>query len=244
MDNLKSKINLVLVSLLLTFTVNAANNKLIYNAYINNNMAEWQRVIDSLQHISHKHDSTRLELVNFQYGYIGWSLEHQSREKTNRYIHKAKHHMNVLERHGHLNAKIFAYKSAFIGFDIGLHPYKAPFIGPKSIEYAKKSIEVDTNNALGYLMMGNIDFYMPPAFGGSKELALEYYLKALTIAEQDEHCTNYNWNYLSLLASVIITYMALDDYVNAEKYCQKTLKIEPNFKWVKNELHPEVRKYL
>ena len=115
---------------------------------------------------------------------------------------------------------------------------KAPFLGPKSINAAKQSMEENSANPYGFIQYANAQFYMPPIFGGSKKEALKYYLQAQNIMEEDTIELHKNWNYLSLLTNMAEAYTEIKEYENAEKYYKQILKIEPNFLWVKDELYP------
>jgi len=137
---------------------------------------------------------------------------------------------------------LYAYKSAFIGFNIGISPYKAPLIGKKSLEFVKKSISLDNNNYFAYIQLGNIYYYTPTIFGGSKSDAIKNYLKALDLLEKNSTGLKENWNYLNLLVTIINAFYEIGQYENAKKYCIKTLMFEPEFDWVKNKICPEIFK--
>ncbi len=216
------------------------NNKSIYNAYLSGNMTKWKTAMDSIDAIKQKNDKDLLDLINYQYGYIGWCIAFDKAHEAEKYLDKATGILEKLEQKKYRESMLFAYKSAFVGFEIGLAEYKAPFIGMNSLEYAKKSVSIDPSNPLGYMQLGNIYFYMPKMFGGSKSLALEYYSKALKIMESNNAYKKNNWNYLNLLATIINAYIELNQYEEAKKYCKKTLTIEPDFDWVKNNLYPKI----
>ena len=160
------------------------------------------------------------------------------------YIALAEKNVDFLENNNYKPSTIYAYKSAFIGFEIGLNKLKAPFIGLKSVDYAQKASELDPDDHFAYNQSGNIEFYMPSIFGGSKKKAINYYLKAKSIMEKDEKLLDRNWNYLCLIATIINAYLEIKDYHKANMYCQLALEKEPDFLWVKNELYPEIQKYL
>jgi hypothetical protein len=120
------------------------------------------------------------------------------------------------------------------------YTYKAPIIGPKSIQYAKKAISLDSTNCWGHMQLGDIEFYTPKVLGGSKAMALKHYLKALRLMEKDKVYKVQNWNYINLLATIIHAYVDLNQYDAARRYCVKSLVDEPTFLWVKNNLYPKV----
>lgn len=212
----------------------------IYRAYISENMDRWKFVIDSTERSSNLSKQDRLELLNYQYGYIAWCIDKNKKQLAAAYIKKAEQNLQILEASKYQLSMLHAYKAALIGYKIGLAPYKAPFIGKESIENAKKSVQLDANNAFGYLQLGNISYYMPPAFGGSKKDAMTMYLKALDLMEKKPATLKENWNYLNLLLTISLAYQELGQKSLAGRYCLKILKIEPHFIWVKEKLYPQL----
>jgi tetratricopeptide (TPR) repeat protein len=150
--------------------------------------------------------------------------------------------IQVLEKMNSYASLVNSYKSAFYGYKIGLTILKAPFIGTKSVDCAKLAMKQDTSNPYGYIQYANSQFYMPAVFGGSKKLALDYYLKAKNLMERNPKEAIEDWNYLSLLSMIAKTYTKLNDFKQAKTCYEEILKIEPYFLWVKNELYPELLK--
>ncbi len=203
-------------------------------------MDKWKKAIDSLQLVKPLTSSEKLELVNYQYGYIAWCIDQHKRKEAMTYLTRAENEIKLLEEQACCLSDLYAYKAAFIGFKIGISPYKAPFIGSESFIYAKKSIALDSTNALAYIQLGNIFYYMPALFGGSKAKAIACYKHALNLMDKKYSQVKRNWNYLNLLAAIIIAYNDTEQYETARDYCIKTLEAEPGFEWVKNNLYPEI----
>lgn len=216
----------------------------IYSAYINNRMDNWKKVIDDLESTSEKSNELLLELVNYQYGYTGYCIGFNKKDEAKKYLLLAQKNIEILENQGYNLSEINAYKSAFYGFRIGLNPVTAPINGLKSIECAKTALRIDPEQYLGYVQQGNIQFYMPSAFGGSKHEALEYYLKARKLLEKDPAANTGNWNYMSLMIVIGQTYTYLKDYVSAQKTYLKILEIEPGFLYVRDDLYPKLLKIM
>jgi tetratricopeptide (TPR) repeat protein len=214
-------------------------NQTIYKSYISGNMVEWKKYMDSYKSIT---NAEKLDLINYQYGYIAYCIDQDKKSEAEKYLQKAENLIADLEKQQYNLSMIYAYKAAFVGFKIGLSPYKAPFIGNQSLIFAKKSIALDGNNFLGYIQLGNIAFYTPSIFGGSKTDALSHYKRALELMEKKPDCIKYNWNYLNLLSAIINNYYELKQFDLAKKYCIKTLAFEPEFDWVKNQLYPKILK--
>ena len=227
-----------MVMTLSLFSLNAQNKLSIYNAYISNKMNEWKTIIDKMQGQQTKSDEFLLELINYQYVYIGWCLGNNEKKQAGNYLKLAESNLGSLEKSSLYPSYVDAYKSAFYGYSIGLNKLKATFLGPKSINAAKQSMKENPDNPYGFIQYANAQFYMPPVFGGSKSEALEYYKRAQSIMEKDKSQLKNDWNYLSLLSNMAQAYTEIKEYDKAEEYFKHILSIEPNFLWVKNELYP------
>lgn len=229
--------------LLLCFTNIKASYKLdIYKAYISSDMNLWKSTIDVMNQRAVKSHAFRMELLNYQYGYVGWCIGNDKIAIAENYIDLGEENIRILEKSGIYSSLVNSYKSAFYGYGIGVNLLLAPFIGPKSVDCAKLAIKQDANNPYGYIQYANSQFYMPSIFGGSKKVSLDYYKKAEYLMAKDQEAIKEDWNYLSLLSMIAKNYTELEDYANAKKYYEKILKIEPEFYWVKNELFPDLLK--
>jgi len=230
------------ILLLFSFQIKASFKSEIYYAYTNNRMDLWKNVIERMEVIPDKSDELLLELVNYQYGFIGYCIGLDKKDDAKKHLDMVARNLKILEKHKYNLSVIKAYKSAFYGFRIGLHPISAPVNGLKSLDYAKRALKLDPGNYLAYVQYGNIQFYMPSVFGGSKKEALEYYLKARDILEKDPDFVSENWNYISLLLAIGQTYTHLKDHSSAKRVYEEILKFEPGFLYVKDDLYPNLLK--
>ncbi len=213
----------------------------IYKAYIGNNMDRWKVIIDKMEQEKINNETFLLQLVNYQYGYTGWCIGKDKTTLAKYYLELAEQNLELLEKYADASV-IHAYQSAFYGYKIGLSQIRAPIYGPRSIKHARLAIEEDKDNPLGYIQYGNSQFYMPPIFGGSKEEAIDYFQKAERLMERDTNQLVNDWNYLSLLTLIAQSFEQTGQYEQAKEYYEKILKIEPEYKWVKNELYPHFLK--
>lgn len=213
----------------------------IYKAYINNQMPEWKKIINELNAKEGKTPELILELVNYQYGYIAWCIGNKKTKEADTYLQICNRHCSYLENKKYEPSIVKSYKSALLGFEIGLNKIKAPFLGPQSVDAAKEAMALDKSNPYAYLQYGNALFYMPKMVGGSKELGIENYLTAERLMEKDIKSLKNDWNYLSLLVTIGNAYLKIENTKMAKLYYTKALKVEPNFAWVKNELLPQLK---
>lgn len=240
----RTKYLFIIAFILFSLAATGQNNKTIYNAYIRGDMDTWKYAIDSIETKEPKTNREILDLINYQYGYIAWCISKEKSREARKYINKAEKLIETLDKQNYNSSYIYAYRAAFVGFEIGLATYKAPFIGPQSLLYANQSVATDTLNPLAYAQLGNIAFYTPKLFGGSKAEAMQHYAKALKLMQTNTQNLKNSWNYLNLLATIINAHMELEQYKMAKKYCLITLTFEPEFEWVKNKLYPEILKKL
>lgn len=227
------------IFILLNISV-SANKTEIYNAYIKGDIAKWKNIIDRIQESKPTDNDMLLQLVNFQYGYIAFNMGTEKYNEAEKYLTLAEKNIDILMERKTKLSYVYSYKAAFYGFRIGLNMMKAPFLGPKSMEFAQKALQLDPRNPFAYIENGNIQFYMPEMLGGSKKLALDYYLKALQIMETRQYYLINNWNYLNLLIVIAQTYEKNNNLLKAKACYEKILRIEPGFLWVKNELYKKI----
>lgn len=214
----------------------------IYKAYVSGNMQRWKEVTDRLQKTGPADEASLIMLVNMQYGYIGWCIGTERTDEAKRYLELAEKNLKLLGKNKANLSLVRSYESAFYGYRIGMNKMLAPVLGLKSIEAVREAVQLDENNSFAWIQYGNIRFYTPQFFGGSKQEALDFYLKALALMERNRKNTVNDWNYLHLLTLVARTYTYVNDYASSLKYCNRILEIEPEFMWVKNELYPEIMK--
>lgn len=235
---------IVFVLFLLTgFTeTHASARPEIYKAYVTNRMDLWKNLIDVMEVEKSQSNEQLLELVNYQYGYIGYCIGFKKRDEAKRYLELAENNIEILEKRNYRLSDLHAYRCAFYGFKIGLNKLSAPVNGMKSLDHVKKALELDKENYFAWIQYGNIQFYMPAAFGGSKKEGIEYFLKARQMLERDPADLTDNWNYLSLMVIIGQSYTYINDFESARAVYKEILKREPDFLYVKNELYPELLK--
>lgn len=219
------------------------NNKAeIYDCYFNNRMPVWKSLIDQLNNQPDQSNELLLELVNYQYGYIGWCLESKRKEEANIYLKLAEKNVKVLEENRFELSLVNAYKAALFGFHIAINKFSAPLLGPKSYDCAQQAILLDPNQPFGYIQLGNVQLHTPALMGGSKTEAINHYLKAKLLMEKKGRELRGDWNYLNLITIIARAYESVNDLVNAKLVYEEILKFEPGFILVRDELYPKFLK--
>jgi tetratricopeptide (TPR) repeat protein len=242
MERTKYRVIILLLLIMSGSELNASFKSEIYHAYVTNKMDLWKNVIDRMNDIPDKSNEFILELVNYQYGYIGYCLGYDKKTEAKKYLELAQKNIDLLGKHNYRLSMLYAYNAAFCGFRIGINILSVPHNGFRSIEYAKKAVALDSENYLGYVQYGNIQFYMPKTFGGSKQEGLGYYLRAKEILEKNKNDLTDDWNYLAVLLVIGQSYTYLNDFISAKAVYDNILRLEPNFTYVRDELYPELMK--
>lgn len=240
---------LITLSLLLLFwtsetkmSAQSTTKKLFYKTYVNREMYKWGDLIRSVEtNNPPKTIEQKFELLNYYYGFTGYLMNRKQHETAQIYISKGQDLIDNILDIAPKNPTAYSYKGAFYGFQMGLSKYKSVYLGPKCLVEIHKALKIDQNNVQALVDKGNVYFYSPAVLGGDKEDALQLYIRALNLMERNKE-TDHNWNYLNLLTTIGIGYTKTAKLNEAKKIYEKILKIEPDFKWVKDDLYPNLIK--
>jgi tetratricopeptide (TPR) repeat protein len=214
----------------------------VYQAFINDRMEEWDRVIEDLAgREASLTDDQLIELVGFYYGYVGWAIGQGMDRKAKAYIRAADDLIERLLVKYPEKPELHAYKGAFLGFKIGLNKLKAVVLGPESMKHINRAVETGPERPQGWIEKGNALYYMPKMFGGSKEKALEAYRRAIGLMEEDPGLISDNWMYLNVLMILGQSYEEIGELQMAKNTYEKILQVEPGFTYVRDELYPALR---
>jgi len=237
----KLSIIVIILNLFLN-EVNAqyANSDIIYNAYINNNMPLWKKVCDEMQQNQTHSNEFILNLINLQYGYIAYCIKNGKNEIALTYLKIAEDNLNLIEKKKYKLSLVSSYKSIFMSFRAGINKKEALNYSIKSLNLAEKAIKQDSTNYFAFMQRANIYRYTPKTFNGSRDKAIEYYLKAEALIKKEIGINKKNWNYLHLLVTITETYIEQKNFKSAKIYCEKILKIEPNYYLIKNIIYPKI----
>ncbi|NDP22067.1 MAG: hypothetical protein GZ091_13435 [Paludibacter sp.] len=102
-----------------------------------------------------------------------------------------------------------------------------------------KSVGIDAQNIQGLVDKGNALYHTPTVFWGNKTEALKMFLKSMKLIEHtgisDQNCF-----YLNVLTLIGKAYEKLEKPIEARLTYEKILRLEPNYKLVKNKLYPNI----
>lgn len=236
----KFVITLLLVTLAPEIYPETPYKRNFYNAFINREMYKWGSIIQTIE--TGKSSLTvdqKLELINYYYGYVGHLIGKKQYEEAEDMIARGEKLIQQVLKVAPDNATACSFKGSFLGFRMGISRFKVFSLSHESLEDINRAYELDPRNVQALIDKGNILFYSPSVFGGDKEEALKYYLKGSAILE-NKRDTDQNWVYLNLLTTIALAYDKTDRPKDAKIICEKILRKEPNYKWVKDILYPRI----
>jgi len=241
----KSTINRLFITLFL-FTLapevfsESPYKRTIYNTFINREMYKWGSIIHATE--TGKPLTTidqKLELVNLYYGYIGHLIGKKQYDIAENMIKKGEKIIHQVLQASPRNATAYAFKGSFLGFRMGISKFRTFTLARESIADINKAYALDPQNIQAIIDKGNFLYYTPKILGGDKDEALEFYLRGSRILERNRD-TNQNWVYLNLLTTIALAYDKTESPKEAKLICEKILRKEPNYRFVKEVLYPRL----
>lgn len=239
MEGSKNKISGLIVFLLFpVFLATAQPKNLAYyrcaffESYRQGDMSPWPNLIAEMEKAKSTDLAWQTEMVKAMYGLIGYEIGAKNKDLARVYVDKADGYLDKLLDKYPDNAQLHAIDGAVYGYKIALSPYKAPFLGPKSMWHIDKAIELDPNEPMGYIEKGNSLQYRPAIFGGDKKEALECYQKALKLMDghSDLKC---DWQQMLLRAFIVKSLYELNRTREADAFLESMKKDYGSMDWIK-----------
>jgi len=237
---------ILFAALVMTCTLTAHSQEYrsrIYRAYVEGRMDRWKATMDEMAKEMARTQNLQLmyDLTETQYGYVGYCLSVKQKEEAATTLEQADHQIELLLERGGENARVYSLMGAFYGFRIQLQPVRVAYWGRKSQEANQRALELGPAEPQAWMEKANIAYYKPAIFGGSKTEAVPLYEKAVRLFESSPERMHENWIYLNCLAGLGIAYEETDQPRKAGAVYRKLLQMEPEFKWVRDELYPQFR---
>jgi len=214
----------------------------LYEAYARGKMDVWYEIMTDVELKGNKTSvQNKFELIELYYGYTGWLISVEKNDLAESYIEKSEIILEEILDKDPSNPTAMAFQGAFIAFEISLSNLKAIYLGRTSMGLIEDALEKDVNNVQANIEFANANYYSPEAFGGDKEMAIEYYKKAAAQMEKSGLVYK-NWMYLNVMTTLGMAYEAIDQIQKAKLCYEKILLVKPNFMWVGEELLPDMIK--
>ena len=239
MEGKKNKVLVLLVFVLFTFMVASAQKKdlnyyqcAFFESYRAGNMAPWPELITEMENAKSTDLAWQTEMVKAIYGMVGYEIGAKNKDLAKVYVEKAESYLDKLLEKYPNNARIHSISGALYGYKISLAPYKAPFLGPKSMSHIDKAIELDLAEPMGYIEKGNSLMYRPAIFGGDKKEALTFYRKALKMmdVQNSQPC---DWQKMLLRAFILKALYETSQTAEANAFLENMKKDYGSIDWIK-----------
>lgn len=202
-----------------------------FESYRSGDMTPWPGLIDEMERAKSTDLSWQTGILKAIYGLVGYQIGMGNKEMVKTYIQKADNYLDKLLSVHPNNAQLHSLAGAFMGYKISLAAYKAPFLGPKSLEHIEKAIRLDPAEPMGYVVKGYSLSYRPVIFGGDKLEAIKCYRKAITLYETQKQ-ENCNWQKLLLQTFILKTLYETRQEKEAENQLKLMQKEYGNLSWI------------
>ena len=210
----------------------------LYHAYLSQDLTLWGEYIATADWAKLS-ASERTRLINYYYGYI--PFRHDAKADDCRQL--LDNYLRFLESHrAKMTPSEYAtYRSSAHAYEYLLDNSKIVSEGLKSFKLAKQAVELDSLNPVALSLKGNVDFYAPKFFGGSKKRAMRAFLRAEKLMH-DNAKYKFWWNYPALQLCIAQCYEKEGDIAKAVAECERILREHPDFRYVRDEYLPSLRK--
>lgn len=125
-----------------------------------------------------------------------------------------------------------------IGMEVALHPDQAMTLGMKSLALLNAAVAKNPDNPRIHFLMGFYLLYVPEAFGGGQDSALEYFEKGAALFEKEIITDPLlpSWGREETLTSAALIYKQKNNEAKALELLKKALTVNPGYGRAKAEL--------
>lgn len=221
-----------------------SHNCNVYRGFLSGDMDVWTKGIaqqEEKYRLSRSSDDLFV-LILSKYGYIGFIIGMKKSDEAKDMLSSAEDNVEVLVKDKAYTARATALRGALIAMRINLNPLKATYLGMRSLRQMEEALEIDSDDATGWVEMGNARYHMPSVVGGSYKEAARCFSQAVTLYEKNQTNLICNWHYLHALVWLAQSHDKLGELAEARRVYEKILQKEPEFQWVKKELYPDLIK--
>ncbi len=135
-------------------------------------------------------------------------------------------------------AEALALYGYLLGVEVALHPGQAMTLGMKSFEYLNRGLTLEPDNPRIQYLNGSYLMYVPEAYGGGADRALESLAKAVSLFEKEavKDALRPSWGRDEALTYLGMAYIKKNDVDRARECFRKALAVNPAFGLAKSEL--------
>ena len=135
-------------------------------------------------------------------------------------------------------AEALALQGYLLGLEAALHPDEAMNYGMKSMEYLNRGLALEPDNPRIHYLNGSYLLYVPEAYGGGADRAIEALAKAAALFEKESapDPLKPSWGKDETLTYLGMAYAKKNDSARARECFHKALAVNPSFGLAKSEL--------
>lgn len=211
----------------------------LYKAYLSSNLTLWGKYIHA-QNWSKLSHAERKRLINYEYGYIPAMVDEGKTDEAAACLKQFQQQLQE-EKNALTPCEYLTYLSASHAFVYLLDKSQIFSDGMQSFKLAKQAIEADPNNPIAMTLKGNVDFYAPKLFGGSKKKAMQMFIRSEQLMMEDLDTYGYMWNFPAIQLCIAQCHEKMGDLDEAIKQAEKTLRMHPGFMYLRDTYLPELR---
>lgn len=215
-------------------------DSLVLEAFLDGDMRKWENIIEKMerQYKQNPDADMLFHLTTASYGLTGYLLGNDEEDRAEDALDKTIRFNEKLAETSY-KSESQAILAGTYGYKISMSPFKAVFFGRKNQNAIDKAMELDSSNPMAWMEKGNAYYHMPGMFGGSYEKAITHYAKSTDLYE-DRSKKYPEWLRMNTLVWLAKSHAKNGNREKAVSLYRKVLEMAPGFKWVKEELLPEV----
>ncbi len=232
---------LLFASSLIPLKGGVVNHDKLFEAYLVNDMKVWGDELNVYVKKQNLSSLDKFEICNYLYGYVAAILDEADKNTVKYWLDIFEKFLDELEKEGKYIAEVHVYRSS-------IYAYKAKKFSSQMLSAATKcfkeldlAFQADENCAIAHGLKGNMEFYLPAIMGGNKKNAIKYFTKAVELMPKSQPIL-YRWNWCATRLCLAQAYEKTNQKDKAIQICNETLKVYPNFKYMKNTYLPSLKK--
>lgn len=227
----------ILLTFLLLCSLMASASDL-YQAYLAGDMQQWGDYLAETDKQEYFSVEELASIANYEYGYIAWCLGEKRTDEAKHRLSQFEKRISQLESMNYNPSMVAVFRSSVCAYSLSLYKRDLIKTMKEAIDYTDKAVTLEPENPLALTLQGNVRFYTPAMFGGSKKEALELFLKAEKIMRNSNriHC----WNYRALQLCIAQCYEKVESKKAAINYCEQILSEVPEFAYIRDVYLPKL----
>ncbi len=152
----------------------------LYQAYINDEMLEWQTIIEEMVNLQDSSEQWQQEIVLAHYSLAGYFLGNHRKAEAKLEIDQATARLEELLENDDKSAWLYSLKASFLSLQMGISRIQAPVLYPRHQVAIARAEELDPHEPLVIFEQANMLYHLPGLFGGDKKAAIQKYELSLT----------------------------------------------------------------